>query len=265
MILCVVLVWSLRENMKVKLYEPFQKWYHDGTIWLIGDLHFQKDTEMEKAFGWPSAEERLAILNKYVTKNDTFICLGDVGDRLDLVAKIKAGYKVLIKGNHDKGDANYKRRIMECGVCYSEQEAKDIIRKGSIHTFSIGNVKPDSYERRVCINGNEMFVFKTDNRLFDEVYEGPLFISDKILLSHERFTVPFAVNIHGHHHCEESWMDLILTPTIIGDVTSAAFNLASDVVEYTPMRLDKLIEKYPLKKIKSMHDITIENARRDSE
>ena len=53
--------------MKIKLYEPFQKWYHGGTTWLLGDLHFQKDTEMEKAFGWPPAEERLEIINSKVT------------------------------------------------------------------------------------------------------------------------------------------------------------------------------------------------------
>ena len=249
--------------MKVKLYEPFQKWYHGGTIWLIGDLHFQKDTEMEKAFGWPSAEERLDILNKFVTKNDTFICLGDVGDRLDLVAKIKAGYKVLVKGNHDKGDANYVRKVVDIGwPLTSEDEAKKQLKEFHHHSI-LGNIKPDGYISFGPPN-DERYQLRKDNHLFDEVYDGPLFISDKILLSHERFTVPFAVNIHGHHHCEESWMNLILTSTIIGDVTSAAFNLASDVIAYTPMRLDEIIEKYPLKNIKSMHDITIENARRDN-
>ena len=116
--------------MKVKLYEPFEKWYRGGTIWLLGDLHFQKDQEMENYFYWPSAEERLEIINSKVTKNDTFICLGDVGDRLDLVSKIKCNYKVLITGNHDKGNANYKRRVLDCGICNTEEEAKAICKSG---------------------------------------------------------------------------------------------------------------------------------------
>lgn len=245
--------------MKVKLYEPFEKWYHGGTIWLIGDTHFQKDKEMEKAFGWLSAEERLETINKYVTKNDTFVLLGDVGDRLDLIKNIKADYKVLIKGNHDNGNANYKRRIMECGVCNSEQEAKDIIRNGNIHTLSIGNVKPDSYEKRVSISGNEFFVFKTDNHLFDEIYDGPLFISSKIVLSHERCELPFALNIHGHEHCG---VYAIEKQYVMEDGTHTSYliNLASDVVDFVPMRLDKIIEQFPLNRIKSIHDIAIETA-----
>ena len=247
---------------KVKLYEPFMKWYHGGTIWLYSDPHFQKDTEMEKFFGWPTAEERLARINRCVTKNDTLICLGDVGDRLDLISKIKCDYKVLITGNHDKGNANYKRRSLECGICYSEQEAKDIIRKGNMHTLSIGNVKPDTYERRVNIHGKEFFLLKTDNHMFDEIYDGPLFISDKILLSHERIDLPFCINIHGHEHCAESWFDLVGIQTVIGMVQTASFNIASDVVGFKPIRLDEIISKYPLKNVPNIHRITIDNASR---
>ena len=249
--------------MKVKLYEPFEKWYHGGTIWLLGDLHFQKDTEMETYFHWPSAEERLSIINSKVTKNDTFICLGDVGDRLDLVSKIKCNYKVLITGNHDKGNANYQRRILECGICYSEQEAKDILRHGNMHTLRIGNVNPDSYEKRVNIHGKEFFLFKTDNRLFDEVYDGPLFINNKIILSHERVELPYALNIHGHEHCSDFSVEKQYVYE--DDVyTSYLINLASDVVNFIPQRLDKILEQFPLKYIESIHDITIEKARSDN-
>lgn len=194
--------------MKIKLYEPFEKWYHGGTIWLYSDPHFQKDTEMEQFFKWPPAEERLAKINKCVTKNDTFVCLGDVGDRLDLIAQIKCDYKVLITGNHDKGNSIYKP-------------------------------------------------------YFDEIYDGPLFISDKILLSHERIDLPFCINIHGHEHCYESWFDLVGIQTVIGMVQTASFNIASDVVDFKPIRLDEIISKYPLKKVHSIHRITIDNATND--
>lgn len=194
--------------MKVKLYEPFMKWYHGGTIWLYSDPHFQKNTEMEEFFKWPTAEERLARINKCVTKNDTLICLGDVGDRLDLIAQIKCDYKVLITGNHDKGNSIYEP-------------------------------------------------------YFNEIYDGPLFISDKILLSHERIDLPFCINIHGHEHCYESWFDLVGIQTVIGMVQTASFNIASDVVDFKPIRLDEIISKYPLKKVHSIHRITIDNATND--
>lgn len=248
--------------MKINLYEPFMKWYHGGTIYLYSDTHFQTDNEMEEYFGWPSAEERLEIINKYVTKNDTFVCLGDVGNRLDLISKIKCDYKVLITGNHDKGNANYQRKILECGVCYSEQEAKDILRHGNIHALSIGNVNPDSYEKRVNIHGKEFYLLKADNRLFDKIYDGPLFISDKILLSHERIDLPFCINIHGHEHSAESWINLVEIETTIGLVQTASFNIASDVVDFKPIRLDEIINKYPLKNVPNIHRITIDNARR---
>jgi len=191
--------------MKIKLYEPFEKWYHGGTIWLYSDPHFQKDTEMEEFFKWPAAEERLARINKCITKNDTFVCLGDVGDRLDLIAQIKCDYKVLITGNHDKGNSIYEP-------------------------------------------------------YFNEIYDGPIFISDKILLSHERIDLPFCINIHGHEHCAESWFDLVGIQTVIGMVQTASFNIASDVVDFKPIRLDEIISKYPLKNVHSIHRITIDNA-----
>lgn len=247
--------------MKVKLYKPFEKWYHGGTIWIISDTHFQKDTEMEQFFGWPSAEERLKMINECVTKNDTLIHLGDVGDRLDLVRQIKCDYKVLITGNHDKGNANYKRRILECGICYSEEEAKDILRHGNVHTLSVGNVNPDSYEKRVNIHGKEFYLFKTDNRLFDEIYDGPLFINSKIVLSHEEFDTPYAINIHGHVHCAPGWVvEKTNIVEKIGTFVTYSFNMASDVIGYKPKRLDKIIENYPLKNIKSIHEVTIDNA-----
>ena len=130
---------------------------------------------------------------KYVTKNDTLILLGDVGD-IECVKKLR-GYKVLIKGNHDKGNSYYKD-------------------------------------------------------VFDEVYEGPLFISQRILLSHEPiYGLDFCLNIHGHDHNLEH----------IGDETH--LNLASNVCGYKPIHLQKdVIEKGLLREIKDIHRITIDNA-----
>ena len=45
-------------------------------------------------------EEQLSIINGIVMKNDTFICLGDVGSP-EYIKDIKARKKILILGNHD--------------------------------------------------------------------------------------------------------------------------------------------------------------------
>ena len=60
-------------------------------------------------------------INSKVSKNDTLVLLGDVGD-LSFVKKLKAGYKVLILGNHERGASNYKREIhREKGFIYCKQ------------------------------------------------------------------------------------------------------------------------------------------------
>ena len=88
------------------LYECFTHWHKDGAVWIISDTHFG-DKELELAVpGRPSAEAIVKAINSKVGKNDTLICLGDVGD-LTYVAQLK-GYKILIMGNHDKGRTNYK-------------------------------------------------------------------------------------------------------------------------------------------------------------
>ena len=234
--------------MKIKLYEPFEKWYHGGCIYLYSDPHFQKDTEMEQFFKWPTAEERLARINKCVTKNDTFVCLGDVGDRLDLIAQIKCDYKVLITGNHDKGNSVYQKKEKLIDWMWpNEAKGEFAVHKN----WYIGELKGGKV--KVCCKEG----------YFDEVYDGPLFISDKILLSHERIDLPFCINIHGHEHCAESWFDLVGIQTVIGMVQTASFNIASDVVDFKPIRLDEIISKYPLKKVHSIHRITIDNATND--
>lgn len=266
--------------MKVKLYEPFMKWYHGGTIWLYGDPHFQEDTEMEKYFRWPTSEERLARINKCVTKNDTFICLGDVGDRLDLVSKIKCDYKVLITGNHDAGVENYKR-VKDFHITYAltKEEAKEIITNRTYYAggmiqhqiedkwvdLKISTDIARDFERALYKNGDEnrpdaRWEIYADNHLFDEIYKGPLFISDKILLSHEKIETPYALNIHGHHHTQPYASQALFDfKDARGDIqTYSAFsiNLAADCIDFIPKRLDEILKDYPLSKINNIHDIT---------
>ena len=55
-------------------------------------------------------------------------------------------------------------------------------------------------QRKVLILGNHDAKGAYKN-YFDEIYTGPLFIAEKILLSHEPvYGLPWCLNIHGHDH-----------------------------------------------------------------
>ena len=87
--------------------------------------------------------------------------------------------------------------------------------------------------------------------LFDEIYAGPLFISEKILLSHEPvYGLPWCLNIHGHDHNNmEAYKD-----------GCKHINLAANVCGYTPINLGMIIKGGILSDIDSIHRITIERA-----
>ena len=87
--------------------------------------------------------------------------------------------------------------------------------------------------------------------LFDEIYSGPLFISDKILLSHEPvYGLPWCLNIHGHDHSGmEAYRECC-----------KHINLAANVCGYTPINLGKLIKDGILSDIDSIHRQTIDRA-----
>lgn len=235
--------------MKIKLYKPFEHWYHGGTIYLYSDPHFQTDTEMEQYFNWPTAEERLALINKYVTKNDTFICLGDVGDRLELVSKIKCDYKVLITGNHDKGVSNYIRKEIFIDWMWPNEAKYGCL------------MHPEWYVKD--FNKSKVGVYYKSG-YFDEVYDGLLFISDKIVLSHERVELPFAINIHGHEHTQP-FMEEKELKRYDETYKTYLFNLAADAIDFKPKRLDEIVALAPLNGITSIHRMTIDNAAKEIE
>ena len=178
------------------LYETFQHWSKRGSVYLLSDLHLCDDDCLLMDPNWITPEEQVWIINNNVTKSDTFICLGDVGDP-KYASQIRAGYKVLLLGNHDK-----------------RKEYRDI---------------------------------------FDEIYEGPLFISEKILLSHEPVDgLSWCLNIHGHDH------NGIETST----EGCKHLNLAANVCGYTPVSLGKLIKDGILSDISSIHRETERKKRK---
>ena len=92
--------------------------------------------------------------------------------------------------------------------------------------------------------------------LFDEIYDGPLLIAEKILLSHEPvYGLPWCLNIHGHDHSNiESYKE-----------GCKHLNLAANVCGYTPVSLGKLIKGGILSDITSIHRITIDRATEKKE
>ena len=71
------------------LYEPFRHWSEGGSIYILSDLHFDDFDCRLMDPTWITPQEQIDIINKTVMKNDTFICLGDVGCA-DYVREIKS-------------------------------------------------------------------------------------------------------------------------------------------------------------------------------
>ena len=77
-----------------------------------------------------------------------------------------------------------------------------------------------------------------------------MFIAEKILLSHEPVSLPFALNIHGHDH---SGADR--------DTDECKhINLAANVCGYKPVSLGKIIKDGALSGIVGIHRQTIDRA-----
>jgi calcineurin-like phosphoesterase family protein len=129
---------------------------------------------------------------------------------------------------------------------------KNIVHKNDtlIHLGDVGN--PEYMKQipayKVLLLGNHDQSVKRFEPYFDEVYPGPLFIADRILLSHEPVygLEEWCVNIHGHVHNGKS--------------TKTHINLASDVCGYTPVSLGNMIKKGLLSDTKDIHRLTIDGA-----
>lgn len=223
--------------MKIKLYKPFEHWYHGGTIFLYSDPHFD-DPESESINPkWPSSEEIVNKINNGLGKCDTIIFLGDIGNE-EWIKKIR-GYKVLLLGNHDKGVSNYIKKYIVHGANRPDSIV-DTLEQAE-----------DEKEYRILDTSNAD-VKILDNGLFDEVYEGPLFINEKICLSHEPVELHFGINIHGHNHCGKKFSSYWT-----GNHYCRKINICSDVVDFEKQRLDELIDGI---KTPSIHRETIDNA-----
>lgn len=147
-------------------------------------------------------------------------------------------------------------KLMDPGWISPEEQLaiiNSVVAKGD--TFvCLGDVGDPKYismikaRKKVLLLGNHdaKGVYKD---LFDEVYTGPLFIADRILLSHEPvYGLSWCLNIHGHDHNNmEAYRE-----------DCKHINLAANVCGYTPVNLGKLIKDGILADIESIHRKTIE-------
>ena len=262
--------------MKISLYPCFKKWLEFDNIYIISDPHFS-DAEMKHIRkDYIGDEEQIARINAKVHKNDLLICLGDVGN-VECIKKIRAGYKVLIMGNHDKGKTNYERKIEQVKVFCSHGITKEEHQLIDLYTTNkLVGIKDEEVERKA----KEIFdkystVEERDNNLFDEVYEGPLTISDSIILSHEPLDIKYLFNIHGHDHSGIEFVnnvlqrydaDMPLEDMINNYIETIKanklthMNLCAEWVNYTPVSLKDLVKSGILKNITDIHRVTIDKA-----
>ena len=162
----------------------------------------------------------------------------------------------LVSDTHFKDlDRNYM------GYFISDEDQWYIIND-TCHKFDtlihLGDVGDLSYIKRlrchkVLIMGNHDQSIEKMEEVFDEVYSGPLWISQKLVLSHEPIRSVtwdtyehIAFNIHGHDHG--------------GIKRDYHLNIAQNIYGYVPLNLNQFIKSGQLKKINDIHRVTIDNA-----
>ena len=231
------------------LYDSFSHWYRGGSIYFYSDPHFNDDEMKYLRKNYIGDDEQVKAINRKIGKNDSIVFLGDIGC-IDFIRKIR-GYKVLICGNHDVGATRYKkekRTVVYDADIYSAAEAKKKVKE------EYPNWRILSYDDDYVFHSPfHRWIFQIDNGLFDEVYEGPLCISEKIILSHEPIDIPFMYNIHGHDHSGWGFKD------------NRHYNMCAEHISYTPVGIKEIVESGYLKNIKSIHRITIDEATHKKE
>lgn len=239
--------------MYKNLYDNYYKWYHtkgdtnDNNILIISDTHFNdEESKIFRGEKYPGDDEFVKLINSKVSKKDTLIILGDIGD-LEYVKKLK-GYKVLLLGNHDKGVSNYRRGIKQVKKLFVMPHNREL--PYSLEEYDKSeNIRIQVMKDYPNSTHVEERTVTVDNHLFDEVYEGPLMINDRLILSHEpiEHLPAYMFNIHGHDH--SGWFK-----------SSNHLNVCAEQISYTPVSLISLLKNGLLKNVESIHRLTIDNA-----
>ena len=224
------------------LYKIFDHWHQEGTLWIFSDPHFG-DSDLEMGiYNRPSAAEIAQRINAKCGRKDTLICLGDVGD-VEYVKLLRAKRKILICGNHDAGRTNYERQVITqlfSKDLYTKEQVLDLMKT------MYPNCRYTIDEGYQFHSPFEFWKASADNMLFDEVYEGPLMIAEKLILSHEPVDVPWAYNIHGHDHQ--------------GHKRKNHTNVCVDVTGYQPINMNQWMKSGAMAHVETIHRDTIDKA-----
>lgn len=227
------------------LYKPFQKWSEKGAIWIFSDPHFNDEDLVNVYDDRPSADELVRRINSKVGKCDTLICLGDVGD-VSYVRQLRARYKILVMGNHDSGASNYKRQIVKQKFDKAQFQKHEALEEMKRLYPNCAYSIVDVYDFASLF---EYWEISADNRLFDEVYEGPVMISPKLMLSHEPISCgTWALNIHGHIHARTHKNGCY------------HYNVCADCYDYFPLNLNRFLKSGAFSYIVPIHRQTIDEA-----
>jgi calcineurin-like phosphoesterase family protein len=223
------------------LYKIFDHWHSEGTLWIYSDPHFN-DPDLKKGINRPDAEELVKLINSKCGRKDTLIILGDIVD-IEPVKQIRAKRKILVMGNHDAGRTNYERKIERLYFDKDDFDREEALQEAKVRR---PGCRYGIYERFQFVSPFESWVIECDNMLFDEVYEGPLMIAEKLILSHEPVDVPWAFNIHGHDHA--------------GHERKNHLNVCADVIGYIPVNMNQFMKSGAMAHIDTIHRDTIDKA-----
>lgn len=172
----------------------------------------------------------------------------------------KRGNVYIISDTHF--DDKEQKKMVKNWIAPEEFIKKIKSKVGKNDTFiHLGDVGDPKYMEKlkcykVLLTGNHDIGASKYKEYFDEVYTGPLFISNKILLSHEPVLYPYTFNIHGHAHggAHEDYRNGVC----------CGLNFAADVVDYNVGNLKEIIRHGYLKDIKDIHYVTIKEATKKS-
>lgn len=230
------------------VYDFFNKVFVNyDNVWLFSDPHFG-DEELAQIYpNRPSADEMVKYINSKAGKDSLVIFLGDIGDT-SYVRKLRATTWLLL-GNHDKSASAYRRttwcEYYDIDEGWTKEEALAYAKERHPNCnyqvqgeYDI-NHRPSYYYWKVI----------ADNGLFDQVFQGPLQLGEKLILSHEPIPLlTWARNVHGHAHSPKTYQD------------KYHFNICCDAYEYKLFNLSKELREGFLSDITSLHRSTIDEA-----
>ena len=119
-----------------------------------------------------------------------------------------------------------------------------------IHLGDVGNLEAIKKIKgyKILIMGNHDSGKSNYLEVFDEVYQGPLIIGEKLILSHEPIDITGMFNLHGHTHAAIHKND------------NTHFNCCSDYIGYIPINFNQWMKQGYLSKVQTLHRKVIDKA-----